>query len=182
MQKSKSIILKFAAASVSTSVFLALGLGLPFIAHAETQMLKATIDGNVFESDDAGIAYLIPIKGTFNLGASTNGSAAYPPPKTPIDRLSIICRGFEGKPIKFVEKDFGTHGCEVQFSKGVSKVPFGDPMALYESRWGQNNMIEITSVKGKVIEGKFHFEMKEKKPKSGAMVMEGTFKAEDRQK
>lgn len=154
----------------------------PVAAHAETQTLKATIDGKVFESDDSGILYLIPVKGAFNLSASTKGASAYPPPTTPIDRLSILCRGFDLKPVKFVDKDFGNHGCEARFAKGESKKPFGDPDALYDARDGKGNVIEITSVKGKVIEGKFRLEMKEKKPKTGVIVVEGTFKAEDRQK
>ena len=151
-------------------------------AAATTQNLSATIDGNKFESDDDGILYLIPTTGVLNLSASTKGASAYPPPKTPIDRLSVICRGFDGKPVKFIAKDFGNHGCEARFIKGQSKVPFGEPEAEYDSRYGKNNTFEVTSVKGKVIEGKFHFEMKEKKPKAALVVVDGTFKAEDRQK
>lgn len=149
---------------------------------ATPQSLKATIDGKVFESDDADILYLIPTKGVLNLIAGTKGASAYPPPKALTDRLSVTCRSFEGKPVKFIEKDFGNHGCEARFIKGESKKPFGDPEAEYDSRWGKNNMFEITSVNGKVIEGKFHFEMKEKNPKSALIVIDGTFKAEDRQK
>ena len=120
---------------------------------ATTQKLSATIDGKVFESDDDGILYLMPTKGVLNLIASTKGASAYPPPKTPIDRLSVICRGFDSKPVKFIAKDFGNHGCEARFIKGESKVPFGEPEAEYDSRFGKNNTFEVTSVNGKVIEG-----------------------------
>ena len=165
------------------TVLITMGLVLPLAVHAGTpQKLSATIDGKVFESDDNGVLYLMPTKGVLNLIASTKGASAYPPPKTPIDRLSVTCRGFEGKPVKFIAKDFGNHGCEAQFIKNESKVPFGEPEAEYDSRFGKNNTFEVTSVNGKVIEGKFHFEMKEKKPKAALVVIDGTFKAEDRQK
>lgn len=170
-------------ATVLANVLMAIGLMLPLAAHAATpQNLSATIDGKKFESDDSGILYLMPTKGVLNLIASTKGASAYPPPKTPIDRLSVICRGFEGKPVKFIAKDFGNNGCEARFFKNESKVPFGEPEATYDTRYGKNSTFEVTSVNGKVIEGKFRFEMKEKNPKAALVVIDGTFKAEDRQK
>ena len=179
MQETNSKLLKCAVAiSTLAGIF---ATSLPATA-ATPQNLSATIDGKKFESDDDGITYLIPTKGVLNLNASTKGASAYPPPKTPIDFLSVICNGFDGKPVKFMQKDFGNHGCEAQFVKGKSKVLFGEPDAEYDSRYGKNNTFEVTSVKGKVIEGKFHFEMKEKKPKAALVVIDGTFKAEDRQK
>ncbi len=178
MLQTNSKLLKCAVAISTLAAIAATSLA----AHAKTpQNLSATIDGKKFESDDDGILYLIPVKGSLNLIASTKGASAYPPPKTPIDRLSVICRGFEGKPVKFIAKDFGNHGCEARFFKNESKVPFGEPEAEYDTRYGKSSTFEITSVNGKVIEGKFRFEMKEKKSKV-AVVIDGTFKAEDRQK
>ena len=179
MLETNSKILKCAIAVATLAGIVV--TSLPATA-ATPQNLSATIDGNKFESDDDGILYLMPTTGVLNLSASTKGASAYPPPKTPIDRLSVICRGFDGKPVKFIAKDFGNHGCEARFIKGQSKVPFGEPEAEYDSRYGKNNTFEVTSVKGKVIEGKFHFEMKEKKPKAALVVIDGTFNAEDRQK
>ena len=43
------------------------------------------------------------------------------------------------------------------------------------------NQLEITSVKGKVIEGTFSFELVEVKTKTKMTITGGTFKAEDRQ-
>jgi len=164
------------------AVLAVLSTALPLAAHADTpQNLSAKIDGQVFESGDAEILFLYPIKNTFNLIASTKGAAAYPPPKTPIDKLSITCRNFAEKPVKFVAKDFGTHGCEVRFIKGESKKPFGDPDAEYRLAGG-NNVLEVTSVKGKVVEGTFAFELVDAKTKAKHVVAEGKFKAEDRQK
>lgn len=162
-------------------LLVALSLAAPLAAQAKTpQQFAASIEGKSFESDDDGILYLIPIKGTFNLMASTKGAAAYPPPKTPVDRFSITCRHFDGKPVKYIAKDFGSNGCEVRFEKGVSKTPFGDPAAQYEAIDG-NNSIEITAVKGKVIEGKFSLDLKDKKTKARLVISNGSFIAEDRQ-
>ncbi|MFZ6708803.1 hypothetical protein [Undibacterium sp. TC9W] len=151
------------------------------LAHAKTpQQFSAKIDGKLFESDDDGITYLIPTKGVLNLIASTKGASAYPPPKTLTDRLSIICRNFDGKPVKYQARDFSNSGCEVKFIKGESKKPFGEPVAEYTARDGKN-MLEITAVNGKLIEGKFSFELRDTKTKAVLTITEGTFKAEDRQ-
>lgn len=167
-------------ATVAT-LMMASTLALHTAARADTpQNLSAKIGGKPFESDDAGILYLMPTKSTLNLIAGTKGASAYPPPATPTDRLSINCRGFEAKPVKYVAKDFGNHGCEVKFVQGESRKPFGDPQAEYRIAPG-NNVLEITSVKGKVIEGKFSFEMVEVKTKAKLAITDGTFKAEDRQ-
>lgn len=160
---------------------VALGLTLPLAAQTKTpQRLSATVDGKLFESDDESIMYLVPTKGVLNLMASTKGSAAYPPPKTPVDKLSINCRNYDGKPVKFTFANSGSRGCEVTFSKGLSKQPFGDPQAEYRLADGKNQL-EITSVNGKVIEGTFSFELVEVKTKARMTITGGTFKAEDRQ-
>lgn len=168
-------------AAVAGTVTLCLGLATPLYASAKTpQKLSAAIAGKTFESDDDGILYLMPTKNVLNLIASTKGASAYPPPKTPIDRLSIKCSNFDNKPQKYAAKDFGSYGCEVTFTKGVSKKPFGDPEAEYRIVDGKNSF-EITSVNGKVIEGKFSFEMIDPKTKARLSITDGTFKAEDRQ-
>lgn len=152
------------------------------IAHADVpQHLSAKVDGRSFESDDAGILYLLPAKGTLNLIAATKGASAYPPPKELADKLSINCRNFDGKPRKYTARDFGSHGCEVKFIKGESRKPFGDPVAEYKLADG-NNAFEVTTVNGKVIEGKFSFTLVEVKTKAKLTISDGTFKAEDRQK
>ncbi len=158
---------------------LALSMTLP-AAAATPQHLSATIDGRKFESDDAGILYLMPTRSVLNLIASTKGASAYPPPKTLSDRLSINCSNFDGKPRKYSAKEFGSSGCEVRFIKGESRQPFGAPEAEYKIADG-NNVFEVTSVKGKVIEGRFSFEMVEVKTKSRIRITDGVFKAEDRQ-
>ena len=160
---------------------IALGLSAPLSAFAKTpQNLSATVNGKVFESDDDGILYLVPTKGVLNLIASTKGASAYPPPKTPVDKLSINCRNFDGKPVKFSFPNAGSPSCEISFTQGVSQKPFGDPQAEYRLVRGKNQL-EITSVKGKVIEGNFSFELQEVKTKAKLTITGGSFKAEDRQ-
>ncbi len=160
----------------------AIGLALPLAAHADKvpQRLSATVDGKLFESDDDGILYLVPVKGVLNLIASTKGAAAYPPPKTPVDKLSINCSNYDVKPVKFTFATSGSRSCVVSFTKGVSQKPFGDPQAEYRMVDGKNQL-EITSVKGKVIEGTFSFELVDIKTKAKMSITGGTFKAEDRQ-
>ncbi len=160
---------------------MALGLGLPLAASAKTpQSLSATVDGKLFESDDDGILYLMPTKGVLNLIASTKGASAYPPPKTPVDNLSINCSNFDGKPMKFSFAKSGSRSCEVSFTQGVSQKPMGEPQAVFQMVDGKNQL-EITSVKGKVIEGTFSFELVNVKTKTRMTITGGSFKAEDRQ-
>ena len=160
---------------------LTITCSVPTLALADVpQNLSATVDGKRFESDNDSITYLMPRKGVLNLIAKTKGSSAYPPPKTPVDQLSIICNHFESKPVKFSFPKAGSPSCEVRFSKGLSKEMMGDPQAEYRLVDG-NNLLEITSVQGKVIEGKFSFELIEIKTKARLVISGGVFKAEDRQ-
>ncbi|MBK6321405.1 MAG: hypothetical protein IPF38_04055 [Burkholderiales bacterium] len=160
---------------------MAFGLGFPLAATADTpQRLSATVDGKLFESDDDGIMYLMPTKGVLNLIASTKGASAYPPPKTPVDKLSINCSNFDGKPVKFIFAKSGSRSCEISFTQGVSQKPFGEPVAEYRMVDGKNQL-EITSVNGKVIEGTFSFEFMNVKTKAKMVITDGKFKAEDRQ-
>ncbi|MES2950638.1 MAG: hypothetical protein V4858_19065 [Pseudomonadota bacterium] len=166
----------------ATALLASIGLTLPLAALADKtpQRLSATVDGRLFESDDDGVLYLVPVKGVLNLIASTKGASAYPPPKTPVDKLSINCRNYDGKSVKFTFANSGSRSCDISFTKGVSQKPFGDPQAEYRMVDGKNQL-EITSVKGKVIEGTFSFELVEVKTKAKMTITGGTFKAEDRQ-
>lgn len=164
------------------SLAVAVAFAFPPAVHAKApQNLSAKVGGKVFESDDPGILYLMPTKTGFNLIAGTKGASAYPPPKTLTDRLAIMCKNYNAKPVKWVAKDFGNHGCEVTFVEGESKKPFGDPVAEYRATGSDKNVMEITSVNGKVIEGKFTFELVNTKTKAKLLITDGTFKAEDRQ-
>jgi hypothetical protein len=165
------------------SALIAVGLCLSFVAHAETQSLKATIDGKVFESDDDGIT-LVPVARSFSLSAITKGFSNYPSPPGLSDRLAIACRNFDGKAVKYTADDFAYGRCNASFAKGQSKQPFGKDEALFEvsnKTVSPKTMIEITKASGKVIEGRFVLEMIEE-GKSRKVNVEGTFKAEDRQK
>ena len=77
--------------------------------------------------------------------------------------------------------------CNAGFIRGQSNQPLGKSVAEFESRRDatqQKSFIEITSAGGKVIEGKFLVEVVPEGSAKGtkAIVAEGTFKAEDRQK
>lgn len=175
-----SLLRRYSGTTALTVAVIGLTLPLAALADKTPQSLRATVDGKPFEGDDDTIMYLVPTKGVLNLMASTKGAAAYPPPKTPVDKLSINCRNYDGKPVKFTFANSGSRSCEVTFTKGVSQKPFGDPQAEYRMVDG-NNQLEITSVKGKVIEGTFSFELVEVKTKAKMTITGGTFKAEDRQ-
>ena len=140
----------------------------------------------MFESDDAGIT-LVPVAGSFTISAITKGFSAYPGPSGLSDRLMIACRGFEPKPHKYSIEEFRSGRCNAGFTKGQSRQPLGKPVAEYESRRDatqQKSFIEITRASGKVIEGKFLVEMVPEGSAKGtkAIIAEGTFTAEDRQK
>lgn len=149
---------------------------------AETQSLSARVGGAAFVSDDDGIT-LVPLgnsSGSFSLSATTAGGSAYPPPKTPIDRLSIICSGLAaGKPIRLDSASFGRAECDVRFYKGVKPMG-GDPDAEYTlDKQHAGNVFEVQSVAGKLYAGRFSFHLIDA---SGAkQAVEGEFKAEDRQ-
>ena len=157
-------------------------------AHAQkvTQTFKATVGGAVLESDDKGIL-LVPLPGSFSLSASTQGFSSYPPPPGLSDRLMVSCSSSDLKPRKYAAGEFRGSRCNASFTKGRSNQVLGKPVAQYESRRDasiQNSFIEITSASGKVIEGRFLVELvPEGSPKgTKAIIAEGTFKAEDRQR
>lgn len=146
----------------------------------EPQSMSAHVGDVAFDSGDAEIA-LVPIGGTFSLSASTRGAAAWPPPKTRVDRLSIVCDGFaDGKPLVLDHKAFERSTCDVRFEKGTRPTG-GAPEAEYRlDKDSAENRFEITRADGKVYEGTFSFRLKDDKGGTIA-VANGRFKAEDRQ-
>lgn len=163
---------------------LLFALACSFAASAgEPQSLSARIDSAAFVSDDEGIT-LVPIGdagGSFSLSAVTQGASAYPPPKTPVDRLSIICSGLvAGKPVKLDSGNFSRAECDVRFVKGV-KTMGGDPDAEYTlDKDHAGNVFEIESAVGKRYTGRFSFRLIDAKG-AAHLVTEGKFAAEDRQ-
>ena len=101
--------------------------------------------------------------------------------ETRIDRLSIVCDGFEaGKPLALDHKTFERSTCDVTFAKG-SKPMGGEPEAEYRlDKDSADNRFEIVNAQGKVYEGTFSFRLKDGNGGSIA-VTNGRFKVEDRQ-
>lgn len=151
------------------------------LAHADTpQSLSAQVGDIAFASADEDIT-LVPVNGSFSLGASTAGASAWPPPKTRIDRLSITCDGFaDGKPLVLDHKAFERSTCDVGFAMGTKSMG-GEPDAQYRlDKNSAENRFEITRAEGKVYEGTFKFQLKDAAGKS-ITVSNGHFKVEDRQ-
>lgn len=163
-------------------VTVLLAAALPISAQAETQTLKATVDGKVFESDDDGIT-LVPVARSFTINAITKGFSGYPSPPGLSDRLVMVCGNYEGKPRTYTAQDFKDSVCHASFTQGVSKQPMGKPQASFslinKTPMGKS-VVQITKVSGKVMEGKFLLEMVETEG-SKKLTVEGTFKAENRQ-
>jgi hypothetical protein len=164
-------------------LMLCIALSVPCTAaQAETQSLQAHVGTKVFESDDDGIT-LVPLPGgAFSLSASTKGASAWPPPKTPIDRLAIVCDGLEpGKAFKLDSLAFERSNCSVTFTEGTR--PYGeDPDAEYSiDKNAKTHLFEVTRAAGKIYEGRFHFELKNDKTGARLSIEQGSFKAEDRQ-
>ncbi|MEO6076021.1 MAG: hypothetical protein ABIP56_04370 [Dokdonella sp.] len=163
------------------TALLASALQITDVQAEVPQVLKATVGDAAFISDDNNIT-LIPLPGSFTLIAATAGADAYPPPKTPVDRLSISCNSYaEGKATTYTNDEWGQKLCQVEFVKG--EMPMGgEPNATYTiDKSAGDNLLEITSASGKVIEGRFHFTLKSDKGVS-LKISEGSFKAEDRQR
>jgi hypothetical protein len=159
---------------------LCVALCLAGCANAnEPQSLTAKVDGAAFAGDDDTIL-LVPLKDTFTLQAATAGAAGYPPPKTPIDRLSITCTAFTpGQAMKLGAKEFAASVCRATFAKGAREAgKEDDEYSLDKSAAGI--LFEITASHGKVIEGRFAFPMKNKAGKA-LTISDGHFVAEDRQ-
>lgn len=168
-----------AAVALSASALSALTLAPA--AHADTpQHLSAQVGDVAFESGDDDIL-LVPLDSSFTLSASTLGSAAWPPPKTRIDRLAITCDGFEtGKPLRLDQRAFERSTCDVTFERGTKSMG-GEPDAAYHLDKGYaGNRFEITRADGKRYEGTFAFRLKGDKGET-IEVGNGTFRIEDRQ-
>lgn len=150
------------------------------VQAAGPQSMTAQVGDIAFESGDDEIV-LVPIDRSFSLSASTRGAAAWPPPKTRIDRLSISCDGFEaGKPFVLDHKAFERSTCDVTFAKG-SKPMGGEPDAAYRlDKDSADNRFEIVHAEGKVYEGTFSFRLVDGNGGS-ISVANGRFKVEDRQ-
>lgn len=163
-----------------TLSLLAIALSVASTASAnDPQSLTAKVDGAAFAGDDDTIL-LLPLKGTFTLQAATAGAASYPPPKTPIDRLSITCTAFTpGQPIKLGRQEFASSECRATFTKGARNAGKEDDEYSLD-KTGAGILFEITASHGKVIEGRFAFPMKNKAGESLA-ISDGRFMAEDRQ-
>jgi hypothetical protein len=146
----------------------------------EPQSLGAKVDGAAYAGDDDTILFVPLPSGAFSLGAATAGAASWPPPKTPINRLSIVCRGFEaGKTLKLGSKEFDNSSCDATFGKGASEAgKDADDYALDKNSTA--TLFEITAARGKVIEGRFELHLKNKAGKALA-ITDGRFVAEDRQ-
>ncbi len=157
-------------------------IALPALAAgAETvQSLQATVGTNSFVSDDDSIS-LIPVNDDFTLVALTAGASGWPPPKTPVDRLAIVCDGYrEGQPLVLDAGDFDRGLCDVTFAvghRGMGEAP--DAEYRLDKSFAQNRF-EITSARGKVVEGRFAFRLKDASGQT-LMVEDGRFLAEDRQ-
>lgn len=169
--------MKILALSLALAVLSALSSPL---RAGELQTLTAHVGGSAFESGDDEIT-LVPIGDRFSLGASTQGAAAWPPPKTRVDRLSIVCDGFaDGKPLVLDHKAFERSVCDVTFQKGTKPMG-GAPDAEYTlDKDSAVNHFEITRANGKVYEGTFTFRLKDGGG-NGLHVENGRFRVEDRQ-
>jgi hypothetical protein len=151
------------------------------VVNAETpQSFSAQVGDIALESGDAEIT-LVPIGHNFSLSGSTRGASAYPPPKTRIDRLSIVCDGFtEGKALVLDHLSFERSVCDVTFDKGTKPMG-GSPDATYHlDKNSAENRFEITTANGKLYEGTFSFRLKDSQGNT-ISVSQGRFKAEDRQ-
>jgi len=139
------------------------------------QSLSATVNGARFSGDDDTILFVPLDSGEFTLSASTAGAASYPPPKTPIDRLSIVCRGYvPGKPLQIGKNEFSPDICYATYTLGTNDEHFT------LDKDNAANRFEITTNQARLIEGSFELHM----TSAGGNVMtisEGRFVAEDRQ-
>lgn len=163
------------------SLFALVTLGAAAAVSADTpQQFSARVGDAAFVSDDDGIT-LIPVGSSFTLTAATAGASAYPPPKTRIDRLSIICDGFTpGAPFRLDAAAFSRSTCDVRYVYGTRA--FGEaPEAEYQlDTSSADQLFEVTAARGKVIEGRFRFQLRDENGRR-LPVVDGRFVAEDRQ-
>lgn len=159
-------VLAFAVALFSVSAW---------VHGDEPQSLSAAVNGTPFSADDDTILFVPLDSGEFTLAAATAGAASYPPPKTPVDRLSIVCAGYvPGKPLQLGKKEFSPSGCYATFIVGANDESFSldkDNVA---------NRFEIKASHAKVIEGDFELHLTNKDGKKMTLT-DGQFVVEDRQ-
>lgn len=165
---------------IRSSICLALLLAACAVRGAEPQTLTAQVGDIAFESGDEEIVF-VPSGSAFSLSASTKGAAAWPPPKTRVDRLSVICDGFEdGKPLVLDHRAFEHSTCDVTFYKGAKPMGGTSEAEYTLDKDSADNRFEIVRASGKVYEGTFKFRLKD--DKGGAVtVTNGRFRIEDRQ-
>jgi hypothetical protein len=147
----------------------------------EPQSLSALVDGARFAGDNHTIL-LVPLpSGEFTLNVATAGAASWPPPKTPIERLSVVCKGYApGKTFKLGSADFGgTSNCYARFIK-ESAEPGKDADEYSLDKAHPTISFEVTAAHGKVIEGSFQMRLANKAGKV-LTITDGRFVAEDRQ-
>jgi hypothetical protein len=141
----------------------------------EPQSFTANVDGASFAGDDDTILFVPLPSGAFSLGVSTAGATAYPPPKTPVDEISIVCEGFTpGKTLKLDNKALSSASCDATFKRGADGTRFS------LDKDNPANQFEISSSHGKVIEGSVELHLKNPAGKS-MTISNGRFVAEDRQ-
>ena len=171
------------ASAFNVAVAAAFGGMLVVNAYAETpQTFKATIGGVSFESDDDSIRFvpLLPSSSMFTFGGTSKGGGAWPLPGAHADRLVIVCEGFAGKPLKLTMKEFTNEICDVTFTNGVNFAVALTGADYFLDKANPDNVFEIVTVKGNVVEGVFSFVLKAKSSGMRLPVVNGRFKAEDR--
>lgn len=147
----------------------------------EPQSLSALVDGTRFAGDNDTIV-LVPLpSGQFTLDAATAGAAGWPPPKTPIERLSIVCKGYApGKTFKLGSADFGASShCYAKFIKESSEPGKAADEYLLDKA-NPTISFEVTAAHGKVIEGTFQMRLINSSGRT-LTIGDGHFVAEDRQ-
>lgn len=161
-------------------------LGFAASAHAQ-QTFTATVDGNAWESDNAGITVIpVPMSGSVTITASTKGFTAYPPPKGFPDRFSIRCP-MPKKPERFGVTRSQSSSCHISFTKASRNIMSPDWATTkdegeFESTGGSSdkNYVNVTTVSGKTIEGEFSAELVEATTKK-KIAVSGKFRGVDRQ-
>lgn len=152
---------------------------LPVVAET-VQSLSARVDGQPFVSDHDSIT-LIPVSDSFTLVALTAGATSWPPPKTPVDRLSIVCRPFAaGQALVLDNEAFAHSGCSVTFARGHRGMGQAPDAEYQLDKSFAGNRFEVVRASGKVIEGTFTFQLRDA---GGATlsISDGRFVAEDQQ-
>lgn len=165
-------------------VICALVVAASTTTHADEikQSLKATVSGavtGVFESDNDGIN-VVPVAGSFNIQASTKGFMGYPPPPGHPNRLSISCDTPKA-PAKLKMGSGNAGTCRASYTVNDRGMMNAKPFdAQYASIGDADSYVDITKIKGKIIEAKFVIKLVDNATKQ-AITLTGTVQGEDRQ-